>query len=55
MDLDICIRKQDVKQTTNADDERLFRVNLLSQIVLIRAFLPAMLAQKKGHVVSEPP
>ncbi|CAN9199295.1 unnamed protein product [Alternaria alternata] len=41
-----------VLETTNAEDERLFRVNLLSQMVLIRAFLPAMLAQEKGHVVS---
>jgi all-trans-retinol dehydrogenase (NAD+) len=49
---DLCIKKADGKQTTNAEDERLFRVNLLSQMVLIRAFLPAMLAQEKGHVVS---
>lgn len=39
-------------QTSNADTERLFRVNLLSHFVLIREFLPGMLHQRKGHIVT---
>ncbi|KAH6643231.1 hypothetical protein C7974DRAFT_352574 [Boeremia exigua] len=41
-----------ILETTNAEDEMLLRVNLLSNMVLIRAFVPGMLAQRKGHVVS---
>ncbi|KAL1794492.1 hypothetical protein ACET3X_007913 [Alternaria dauci] len=41
-----------VLDTTNEETEALMRVNLLSHLVLIRAFVPAMLAQKKGHVMS---
>ncbi|EOD48821.1 putative short-chain dehydrogenase reductase protein [Neofusicoccum parvum UCRNP2] len=33
-------------------DERLFRVNVLSHFTLIREFLPGMLSQKKGHIVT---
>ncbi|OJD36288.1 short-chain dehydrogenase reductase 2 [Diplodia corticola] len=33
-------------------DEQLFRVNVLSHFSLIREFLPGMLAQKKGHIVT---
>ncbi|EKG17194.1 Short-chain dehydrogenase/reductase SDR [Macrophomina phaseolina MS6] len=33
-------------------DERLFRVNVLSHFTLVREFLPGMLAQKKGHIVT---
>lgn len=38
--------------TTNAESQKLLQVNLFSHFVLIRAFLPGMLAQRKGHVVS---
>jgi all-trans-retinol dehydrogenase (NAD+) len=41
-----------ILQTSNADCERLFKVNLLSHFVLIREFLPGMLRQKKGHIVT---
>ncbi|KAL0257137.1 hypothetical protein SLS55_007947 [Diplodia seriata] len=33
-------------------DEQLFRVNVLSHFTLIREFLPGMLAQKKGHIIT---
>lgn len=39
-------------QTTNAESEKLFKVNLISHLVLIREFLPGMLKQKKGHIVT---
>lgn len=39
-------------QTTNAESQRLLQVNLISHMVLIRAFLPAMLTQRKGHIVT---
>lgn len=32
--------------------ERIFKVNIISHFVLIREFLPAMLKQQKGHIVS---
>lgn len=37
--------------TANAAD-RLFKVNLVSHIVLIKEFLPGMLAAQKGHIVA---
>jgi|TARA_R110002003_G_scaffold2375_2_gene24197 short-subunit dehydrogenase len=39
-------------QTSNAECEKLFKVNLISHFVLIREFLPGMLRNKKGHVVT---
>jgi short-subunit dehydrogenase len=42
----------DLMQTTNVECERLFKVNLISHFVLIREFLPGMLKQKKGHIVT---
>lgn len=39
-------------QTSNAESQKLLQVNLISHMVLIRAFVPAMLAQRKGHVVT---
>lgn len=41
-----------ILESSDEFDERLFRVNLLSHFTLIREFLPAMLAQKKGHIVT---
>ncbi|KAF9698196.1 hypothetical protein EKO04_003486 [Ascochyta lentis] len=38
--------------TSNAESQKLLQVNLFSHMVLIREFLPGMLAQKKGHIVS---
>ena len=40
------------EQTSNAESNRLFAVNLTSHFVLIREFLPGMLKQKKGHIVT---
>ncbi|KAJ4381080.1 hypothetical protein N0V86_003427 [Didymella sp. IMI 355093] len=39
-------------ETSNAESQRLMQVNLMSHFVLIRAFVPDMLKQNKGHVVS---
>jgi NAD(P)-dependent dehydrogenase (short-subunit alcohol dehydrogenase family) len=39
-------------ETSNAESQRLIQVNLMSHFVLIRAFVPDMLKQRKGHVVS---
>ncbi|KAF3008658.1 hypothetical protein E8E13_008867 [Curvularia kusanoi] len=39
-------------ETTNAESQKLFQVNLISHMVLIRAFVPGMLAQRKGHIVT---
>ncbi|KAF3048118.1 hypothetical protein E8E12_010517 [Didymella heteroderae] len=39
-------------ETSNAESQRLMQVNLMSHFVLIRAFVPDMLKQRKGHVVS---
>lgn len=39
-------------QTTNAAMEKVFKVNLISHFVLIREFLPGMLKQQKGHIVT---
>jgi all-trans-retinol dehydrogenase (NAD+) len=44
--------KTDKEQTSNAESQRLIQVNLMSHFVLIRAFVPDMLKQRKGHVVS---
>ncbi|KAF2036262.1 NAD(P)-binding protein [Setomelanomma holmii] len=41
-----------VLDTSNAECEKLFKVNLTSHFVLIREFLPGMLRQKKGHIVT---
>ncbi|KAF2829921.1 NAD(P)-binding protein [Ophiobolus disseminans] len=41
-----------VLETSNAQCEKLFKVNLTSHFVLIREFLPGMLRQKKGHIVT---
>ncbi|KAJ8117425.1 hypothetical protein OPT61_g1381 [Boeremia exigua] len=41
-----------ILNTTNAESQTLLQVNLFAHLVLIRAFLPAMLAQRKGHIVS---
>ncbi|KIW00129.1 hypothetical protein, variant [Verruconis gallopava] len=41
-----------VLETTNAESERLFKVNLISHFVLIREFLPGMLKKRKGHIVT---
>lgn len=43
---------QSVLESTNAATEKLFKINLLSHFVLIREFLPAMLHQRKGHIVT---
>lgn len=32
--------------------EQIFRVNIISHFILIKEFLPKMLEQKKGHIVS---
>ena len=32
--------------------DRLFKVNLVSHFVLIKDFLPGMLAARKGHIVT---
>jgi all-trans-retinol dehydrogenase (NAD+) len=42
----------DAEQTSNAESQRLIQVNLMSHFVLIRALVPDMLKQRKGHVVS---
>lgn len=42
----------DIVQTTNSESEKLFKVNLISHLVLIREFLPGMLRMKKGHIVA---
>jgi all-trans-retinol dehydrogenase (NAD+) len=39
-------------QTSNAECEKLFKINLISHFVLIREFLPGMLRKKKGHIVA---
>jgi NADP-dependent 3-hydroxy acid dehydrogenase YdfG len=39
-------------ETTPADFERHLSVNLLAPFLLIRAFLPAMLARGSGHIVT---
>ncbi|KAF4307937.1 Short-chain dehydrogenase/reductase SDR [Botryosphaeria dothidea] len=44
--------QHNILEGTDEYDERLFRVNLLSHFTLIREFLPGMLAQKKGHIVT---
>lgn len=31
---------------------RIFKVNIISHFILIKKFLPAMLKQQKGHIVS---
>ncbi|KAH7392517.1 hypothetical protein BKA66DRAFT_567854 [Pyrenochaeta sp. MPI-SDFR-AT-0127] len=41
-----------VLETSNAESEKLFKVNLTSHLVLIREFLPGMLRMKKGHIVT---
>ncbi|KAF2636490.1 NAD(P)-binding protein [Massarina eburnea CBS 473.64] len=41
-----------VLETTNEETQRLFQINLISHFVLIREFLPAMLRQGKGHIVT---
>lgn len=32
--------------------EKLFKVNVISHFILIKEFLPTMLKQKKGHIVT---
>ncbi|KAH6618844.1 hypothetical protein C7974DRAFT_441407 [Boeremia exigua] len=39
-------------ETSNAESQKLLQVNLISHLVLIRAFLPSMLRARKGHIVS---
>jgi all-trans-retinol dehydrogenase (NAD+) len=39
-------------QTSNAECEKLFKVNLTSHFTLIREFLPGMLRKEKGHIVT---
>ncbi|CAO2650902.1 Nn.00g091990.m01.CDS01 [Neocucurbitaria sp. VM-36] len=41
-----------VLETSNAECQKLFQVNLISHFVLIREFLPGMLRMKKGHIVT---
>ncbi|KAF2678627.1 NAD(P)-binding protein [Lentithecium fluviatile CBS 122367] len=41
-----------VLESTNESTEKLFKVNLLSHFVLIRELLPAMLRNRKGHIVT---
>ncbi|KAH7090695.1 hypothetical protein FB567DRAFT_298402 [Paraphoma chrysanthemicola] len=41
-----------VLETSNAECEKLFKVNLTSHFVLIREFLPGMLRKRKGHIVT---
>ncbi|OAK93678.1 NAD(P)-binding protein [Phaeosphaeriaceae sp. SRC1lsM3a] len=41
-----------VLDTSNAESEKLFKINLTSHFVLIREFLPGMLQKKKGHIVT---
>ncbi|OAL51167.1 NAD(P)-binding protein [Pyrenochaeta sp. DS3sAY3a] len=41
-----------VLDTSNAECQKLFQVNLISHFVLIREFLPGMLRMKKGHIVT---
>ncbi len=40
-----------VHETEPAELERQLRVNLLAPFVLVRAFLPSMLARGDGHLV----
>ncbi|EAT85089.1 hypothetical protein HBI56_075370 [Parastagonospora nodorum] len=41
-----------VLETSNAESEKLLKVNLLSHLTLIREFLPGMLRKNKGHIVT---
>ncbi|KAF1924639.1 NAD(P)-binding protein [Didymella exigua CBS 183.55] len=41
-----------ILETSNIESQRLMQVNLMSHFALIRALVPDMLKQKKGHVVS---
>ena len=50
--LEMTEESADWKQTSNVESQKLLQVNLFSHLVLIREFLPGMLAQKKGHIVS---
>ncbi|KAK8232592.1 hypothetical protein HDK77DRAFT_412997 [Phyllosticta capitalensis] len=45
-------RSCDLLDDDDAYNDRLFRVNVLALFTLVRAFLPAMLAAKKGHIVT---
>jgi all-trans-retinol dehydrogenase (NAD+) len=41
-----------VHDLTANEVDRLFKVNISSHFVLIKEFLPGMLAAKKGHIVT---
>ncbi|KAK7545238.1 hypothetical protein IWX49DRAFT_536769 [Phyllosticta citricarpa] len=45
-------RSCDLLDDDDAYNDRLFRVNVLALFTLVREFVPAMLAAKKGHVVT---